>query len=68
MTSQEALKVAVRVVTKEYREVKRNVMADPRAAELRGLKLSELEDALATLQRATFLAVLSADKTQLSAL
>ncbi len=49
MTVQDAIKVAIRVVTKEWREVKRNVMADPRAAELRQNRLDELSDALAVL-------------------
>lgn len=49
MTGQEALRVAIRVVTKEWREIKRNVMADPRAAELRQQKLDELAETLTAL-------------------
>ena len=41
-----AIKTAIHYVGKELRETKRNVMADPRAEELRAEKLNELEGAL----------------------
>ncbi len=49
MLAQDAVKVAVRELTKLYKAVKRDVMASPRAEELRAERLAELEQTLAAL-------------------
>lgn len=50
MTTREALRVAIRELDRQYKATMRNVMADPRAEELRAEKMRELGDALVELE------------------
>ena len=46
MNDSQVIQIAIREITRQYRETKRNVMATPRAEELRAEKMAELLEAM----------------------